>query len=404
MNYPERYILSISDLTKNIKSILEGNFPEVWVNGEVSNLRIPSSGHMYFTLKDENSQIKAVMFRNRFAFLQCKLEDGMKVIVRGSITVYEKRGEYQILVKELQSAGVGSLYVALEQLKQRLKKEGLFDILHKKPIPMIPQRVGIVTSPTGAAIRDILNIITRRFYNIEVLINPVRVQGEEAPGEIVQAIKEFNKLDKKLDVLIVTRGGGSIEDLWAFNDELVARAIFDSKIPVISAVGHETDFTIADFVADMRAPTPSAAAELVVKNKEELNETLNSFLARLKSTINAQLAQLFARLQRCQQSPVFIHPYQNIIQFQQRVDDAINTILLLSSHLMEQKNAQLHNLTDRLTTLSPLAILSRGYSITSKLHTGELIKNVAQVKIDDDLNIRVHQGHMLAKVCRVGEI
>ncbi len=393
----ERYI-SISELTKNIKSILEGNFPDVWIEGEVSNLSTPSSGHMYFTLKDENSQIRAVMFRSRCAFLQYKLEDGMKVIVRGSITVYEKRGDYQILVEELQPAGVGSLYVALEQLKQRLKKEGLFDVSHKKPIPLIPQQVGIITSPSGAAIRDILNIITRRFYNIEILINPVRVQGKEAPEEIIQAIKEFNNLAKKPDVLIVTRGGGSIEDLWAFNDEFVAKAIFDSKIPIISAIGHETDFTIADFVADLRAPTPSAAAELVVKNKEELNTTLNSLLIRLKNTINAQLAQFLARLQRCQQSPVFGHPYQNIFQFQQRVDDAVNTLLLLGSHLMEQKKAQLQNLTDRLTTLSPLAILERGYSITSKLITGELIKDVAKVKVGDDLNIKVHQGQMTAKV------
>lgn len=394
----ERYILSISELTKNIKSILEGNFPNVWVEGEVSNLKIPISGHMYFTLKDEDSQIRAVMFRSRLFFLQCKLEDGMKIIVRGSVTVYEKRGDYQILVEELQPAGIGSLYVALEQLKQRLKKEGLFDVSHKKPIPLIPQRIGIITSPTGAVIRDILNIITRRFYNIDVLINPVRVQGKEAPGEIVQAIREFNQLDKKPDVVIVARGGGSIEDLWAFNDELVAKAIFDSKIPIISAVGHETDFTIADFVADLRAPTPSAAAELVVENKEALNEALNSLLIRLKNTINAQLVQFLSRLQRCQQSPIFRHPYQNIFQLQQRVDDANNTLLLLVVHWLEQRKAQVQNFTDRLTTLSPLAILERGYSITSKLHTDELIKDVAKVKIGDDLKIKVHHGEMIAKV------
>jgi exodeoxyribonuclease VII large subunit len=399
----ERYILSISELTRNIKSILEGNFPDIWVKGEVSNISIPSSGHMYFTLKDEYSQIRAVMFRNRLAFLQCRLEDGMKVIVRGSITVYEKRGDYQILVEELQPAGIGSLYVALEQLKERLKKEGLFDAAHKKPLPMIPTKVGIITSPTGAVIRDILNIITRRFYNIELVISPVKVQGEEAPAEIIQAIKEFNIIDKKPDVIILARGGGSIEDLWAFNDEFVARAIFNSKIPIISAVGHETDFTIADFVADLRAPTPSAAAELVVRNKEELNQMLNSLVVRLKNSINALLSQLSARLERCQQSPVFLHPYQNIIQFQQRVDDAINTLSLIISHLMEQKRAQIQSLTDRLTTLSPIDILARGYSITSKLHTGELVKDVANVKIDDDLKIKVHKGEMIAKVKMVGD-
>lgn len=394
----ERYILSISQLTKNIKSILEGNFPDVWVEGEVSNVVFPSSGHLYFTLKDENAQIKAVMFRHKLAFIRCRLEDGMKVVVHGYISVYEKRGEYQILVQELQPAGIGSLYVALEQLKQRLKKEGLFDPLHKKSIPIIPQRVGIITSPTGAVIRDILNILTRRFYNIEVLINPVRVQGEEAPSEIIQAIKTFNQMAKKPDVLILARGGGSIEDLWAFNNEFVARAIFDSKIPVISAVGHETDWTIADFVADLRAPTPSAAAELVVKNKGELNEMLNSLSIRLKNTINAYLSQLDVRLQRCQQSPVFLHPYQNILQFQQRVDETINTLMLLNSHLMEQKRTILQNLTDRLTTLSPLAILSRGYSITFKLLTGELIKDSVQVELNEDLKIRVHQGGMIVTV------
>jgi len=394
----ERYVLSISELTKNIKSILEGNFPDVWVEGEVSNVTIPSSGHLYFTLKDENSQIKAMMFRNRVAFLQYRLEEGIKVVIRGYISVYEKRGEYQILVKELQPAGIGSLYVALEQLKQRLKKEGLFDPAHKKPIPIIPQRIGIITSPTGAAIRDILNIITRRFYNIEVLINPVRVQGKEAPGEIIGAIKQFNQLVKKPDVLILARGGGSIEDLWAFNNEFVARAIFASKIPIISAVGHETDFTIADFVADIRAPTPSAAAELVVKNKADLDEKLNSLSIRLKNTLSAQLAQFSIRLQRCQQSPIFLHPYQNILQFQQRVDEAINTLVLLNSHSLEQKKALTQNLTDRLTTLSPLAILSRGYSITSKLTRAELIKDVAQVELNEDLKIRVHHGKLIVKV------
>ncbi|MEW6607417.1 MAG: exodeoxyribonuclease VII large subunit [bacterium] len=396
----EKHILSISELTKNIKSILEGNFPNVWVEGEVSNLTIPTSGHMYFTLKDANSQIKAVMFRSRLAFLQHRVEDGMKVIVRGMISVYEKRGEYQILVDELQPAGIGSLYVALEELKQRLKKEGLFDPAHKKNIPLIPQQVGIVTSLTGAAIRDILNIIGRRFYNIELLIFPVRVQGKEAPEEICQAIKEFNKMAKKPDVLIIGRGGGSIEDLWAFNDENLARTIFNSQIPIISAVGHETDFTIADFVADLRAPTPSAAAELVVKNKEELIQTLNSLLIRLKNTVKSQLSQFLIRLQRCQHSPVFKHPYQTILQFQQRVDDATNTLLLLTSHLLEQKQAKLQNFTDRLTILSPFAILSLGYSITSNLLTGEVIKDVCQVNVDDDLKIRVHQGEMIAKVTK----
>ncbi len=399
----EKNILSITELTKNIKSILEGNFRNIWVKGEVSNLRIPTSGHMYFTLKDETSQIKAVMFRNRFAFGQVQLVDGMKVVVRGHITVYEPRGEYQISIEELVPAGVGSLYVALEQLKERLKKEGLFDPGHKKPIPMIPQCVGIVTSPTGAVIKDILNILTRRFYNIEVVIFPVRVQGEEAPEEIAQAIKEFNILAKKPEVLIIARGGGSIEDLWAFNTEIVARAIFHSQIPIISAVGHETDFTIADFVADLRAPTPSAAAELVVKNKQELNATLNSLTIRLKNIMKGQLSHISVRFQRCHQSPIFLYPEQNILQFQQRLDDAVNTLMLLNSHLMEQNKAKLQNWTVRLDALSPLNILSRGYSITSKLLTGEIIKDVSCVEMNDELKIRLYQGQIIARAVTVGD-
>ncbi|HUT84984.1 MAG TPA: exodeoxyribonuclease VII large subunit, partial [Thermodesulfobacteriota bacterium] len=278
------HILSISELTQLIKFQLEQSFDYLWVEGEISNFRIPSSGHFYFTLKDEKSQIRAVMFRSQNRTLEFSPEDGLSVICRGRLNVYETRGEYQLILDYLEPKGLGALQLAFEQLKQRLAQEGLFDPDHKKPLPQLPRKIGIVTSPTGAAIRDILNIIERRFANVGILIYPVKVQGEGAAQEIATALQELNQMPE-IDVVILARGGGSIEDLWPFNEEVVARAIYHSEIPVISAVGHEVDFTIADFVADLRAPTPSAAAELVVRNKDDLIYNLNTVYVRLKNSI-----------------------------------------------------------------------------------------------------------------------
>ena len=266
---PVRRIYSVAELSLEIRNLLERQFPDVWVTGEVSNLRAAGSGHLYFTLKDETAQLRAVCFRNQARYLKFKPQDGLAVIARGRLSVYEARGEYQLYVEFLEPAGLGALQLAFEQLKQKLAAEGLFDPARKKPLPMLPRVIGVVTSPTGAVIRDILRILHRRFRNINVLIYPVKVQGEGAAQEIAQGIEYFNR-QAPVDVMIVARGGGSLEDLWAFNEEVVARAIAASKIPVISAVGHETDFTIADFVADLRAPTPSAAAELVVRRKQDL--------------------------------------------------------------------------------------------------------------------------------------
>ncbi|MEE9165043.1 MAG: exodeoxyribonuclease VII large subunit, partial [Nitrospinota bacterium] len=263
---PERQVYTVTEITRAIKFSLETEFPRVWIEGEISNLRIPSSGHMYLTIKDEESQIKVVMFRSGKSQLKFGPKDGDQVIVKGKITVYEPRGEYQIVIDYMEPKGIGALQLAFQQLKEKLSKEGLFDEELKKSLPLLPQKIGIITSPTGAAVRDILNIIDRRFPNVHILIAPVKVQGEGAAQEIAAAVKDLNKI-KGVDVIIVGRGGGSIEDLWAFNEEVVARAIFESEIPVISAVGHEIDFTISDFVADLRAPTPSAAAELVVRDK-----------------------------------------------------------------------------------------------------------------------------------------
>lgn len=291
----EKKVFSVTEITRMIRYSLEADFSGIWVKGEISNLRIPSSGHIYLTLKDESSQLKGVMFKFQNRNLKFQLEDGLRVIVFGNISVYEPRGEYQLIIEHIEPKGIGALQLAYEQLKERLYKEGLFDKKHKKPLSVLPRKIGIITSPTGAAIRDILMIMERRFANIHMLIYPVRVQGEGSAQEIALAIEEMNSI-KAADVLILARGGGSIEDLWSFNEEIVARAIFRSRIPVISAVGHEIDYTISDFVADLRAPTPSAAAEMVVQSKEELLKRVKmnyDLLARsVISYINQQRSSL----------------------------------------------------------------------------------------------------------------
>ncbi|HWM78482.1 MAG TPA: exodeoxyribonuclease VII large subunit, partial [Methylomirabilota bacterium] len=288
MSGGERRVYTVSELTAGIKGTLEGTFPAVWVEGEISNLRVPSSGHAYFTLKDEGAQLSAVLFRGRGRRVRFEPEDGMHVLAFGGLDVYAARGQYQLVVELMEPQGLGALQLAFEQLKRKLEAEGLFDEARKRPLPAFPRVIGIVTSPTGAAIRDMLNIIGRRFADLHILITPVRVQGDEAPGEIVQALLHLQEI-ANLDVIIVGRGGGSIEDLWAFNDERVARALAVCRVPVISAVGHETDFTIADFVADLRAPTPSGAAELVVREKLAVMETLADLYARLKQAMTAEM-------------------------------------------------------------------------------------------------------------------
>ena len=275
MGQDGRYIYKVSELTSSIKLILEDSFPNIWVEGEISNLKSPSSGHIYFTLKDDRSELKSVFFKSDNEKIKFDIKDGMHVICSGRISLYEKQGVYQLYVTGLEPKGVGALQLAFEQLKEKLFKEGLFDESRKKPLPMLPDRIGIVTSPTGAAIGDMLKVLKRRFSNVEILINPVKVQGEGAKEEIAGAIRDFNDMNN-VDVIIVGRGGGSLEDLWAFNEEVVARAICDSKIPIISAVGHEMDWTISDLAADLRAATPSVAAELVIAKKSELIDALDN--------------------------------------------------------------------------------------------------------------------------------
>src|SRR5271169_4425635 len=285
---PERHVWKVSELTERIGDLLEGAFSDVWIEGEVSNYHAAQSGHLYFTLKDARSQIRCVCFRDQVRGLKFRPEDGLHITVRGSLGVYEPRGEYQVYVSHIEPVGLGALQLAFEQLKKKLQEEGLFDAARKKPLPILPRCIGVVTSPTGAAIRDILRVLKRRFANVHVQIYPVKVQGEGAAAEVVAALRHFNRA-KLADVVIVARGGGSLEDLWAFNEEIVARAIAASEIPIITGIGHEIDFTIADFVADLRAPTPSAAAEIVVRSRQEFERHIAEAYRNLAQQIRYRL-------------------------------------------------------------------------------------------------------------------
>jgi len=439
-------VYSISQITSRIRDSLETEFFDVWLEGEISNLKAPFSGHIYFILKDSTSQIRAVAFRYQSRSFTFRPQDGMKVLVRGRITVYDARGEYQIVVEQMEVRGTGALQAAFEQLKLKLQAEGFFAAEAKKPIPLYPQTIGIVTSPTGAAIRDILQVIRRRFANVSIIINPVRVQGEEAPREIAKAIGEFNEL-ADIDVLIVGRGGGSIEDLWAFNEEIVARAIFESRIPIISAVGHEIDFTIADFVADLRAPTPSAAAELVVKNKQDLLEKITAIQKKMLRLLRHRLDLYSGQVQRYSQNWMshrymdrFFQGHQQAIdtlelrlrqsllhklsmargQAQHAMDtfyrfnplacirDRQERVRLLREALcqreqeyLKNQRTRLFNVVGKLDSLSPLAVLKRGYSICQKLPDFSIITDSANLGPRDLINIKLFCGEIICEVCEV---
>jgi exodeoxyribonuclease VII large subunit len=352
----EKRILTVSQLTALVHGVLEDNFQQVWVEGEVSNLAQPSSGHCYFTLKDAGAQIRCVMFRGAARMLRFRPQDGMGLIARGRLTVYDQRGDYQLLVEYLEPKGVGALQLAFQQLKERLAGEGLFDERRKKPLPQLPQRIGIVTSPTGAAIHDMLHVLNRRYANLEILLFPVRVQGEGAGAEIAAAIRDFNR-HGMIDVMIVGRGGGSLEDLWAFNEEVVARAIHCSRIPVISAVGHEVDITIADLAADLRAPTPSAAAELVVGSKAQLEETVTLLSHRLHQAVQHRLTAYRGRLTasaRALRDPTVL-----LGLTAQRVDDLAERCAQAAKRALSGRREQLERHTGLLRIVSPLVRIER---------------------------------------------
>ncbi|MGE5576361.1 MAG: exodeoxyribonuclease VII large subunit [Syntrophothermus sp.] len=414
-------MLSVKELTRLVKEAVESRpaLQNVLVRGEVSNFKHHSSGHMYFTLKDEGARLRCVMFRARNIALRFQVVDGMSVIAAGSVGVYEGSGDYQLYVEELFPAGAGSLHLAFEQLKKKLEAEGLFAPEHKRPIPVCPRKVGVITSPTGAAIRDIITVTRRRFPNIHLIIAPAIVQGEAGPASVAAAIELMNRLPD-VDVLIVGRGGGSIEELWTFNDETVARAIYNSMIPVISAVGHETDFTIADFVADRRAPTPSAAAEMAVPDKVQMAGLLGSFRTRLMQALRRWVDLRRSRLAALQQSRSFTRPADPIAQWRQQLDGQVSRMAmalkqdekgrrrelahlgaqLVSLHapMTRGKRLQLAELVGRLEGLSPLGTLARGYSICRKPEDGRVIRSVGEVKPDDQVEVLVQDG---AVFCRV---
>ena len=324
----------------------------------------------------------------------------MEVVVSGSIGVYEKRGAYQIIVSKVEEKGIGALQVAFEKLKKKLFEEWLFRPEHKKPIPLLPQQIGVVTSPTGAAIRDILNVLERRFSNLHVILNPVRVQGKEAAGEIVSALADFNRLGN-VDVIILGRGGGSLEDLWAFNEEIVARAIFASRIPIISAVGHEIDWTISDFVADLRAPTPSAAAELVVGRKEEMAERIASLRDKLFDRASIILGEYRRRLELARRSYVFREPGNLIKQFQQQVDEFLGRMILLSRHRLQMSAQRVRGLSSRLASLNPQGVLGRGYSITVDVTDGSVVSRVAKARVGGQVRTIIRDGSLVSQVTEV---
>jgi len=391
----QSHILTVTQFTAQVKTLLEGAFPDVWVEGEISNLSTPQSGHSYFTLKDELSQVRAVLFRSSQRFLKFTLQHGMQVICRGRVGLYEPRGEYQIILEYVEPRGAGALQLAFEQLKARLEQEGLFDLERKKPLPLLPRRVGVITSPTGAAIHDMLRVIKRRHPRMHILIYPVPVQGPDAAPAIIEAIGYFNK-EHRVDVMIVGRGGGSLEDLWAFNEEQVARAIFSSKIPVISAVGHETDYTIADFVADLRAPTPSAAAEMVVRSEERLRELVASLDAGLTRSIRNKMERSRTALHGS--ARMLTDPRRFLERQSLRIDELTGRLVTGLRHTARRDRALLNSLTASLTHLNPLGILSRGYSITRKHPAGAVIKSAADVARGDVISTVLHRGGILSRV------
>jgi len=393
-------IYSVSEITREIRALFELNLPPLWLEGEISNFIHHSSGHRYFTLKDENAQIKCVLWRDIGDFLNFDIEDGMKVIAYGNVSVYEKQGQYQLYVEDIVPAGVGKLDLAFRQLKEKLFKEGLFDEEHKKPLPEFPQAIGIVTSPTGAAIRDMIHILHRRMPSVQIILNPVKVQGEGAAWEIAQGINEFNQFGQ-VDVIIVGRGGGSLEDLWAFNEEIVARAIYASEIPVVSAIGHEIDFTIADLVADLRAPTPSAAAELVAKDKREVLYQIKNLTQSLVEYQLAQIESAKIRVKTAVESYGMKRPWDILTQKSQRVDELLKNMGWLVNQSVKSAQQNLANLMGRLNALSPLSILERGYSVCYKLPSLKLLKDVNKLKLADVVEVRLHKGKFRGKVEKI---
>ncbi|HYL82349.1 MAG TPA: exodeoxyribonuclease VII large subunit [Candidatus Acidoferrum sp.] len=388
-----RHVYSISELTAEVKAVLEDGFSAIWVAGELSNFKHHTSGHMYFTLKDDRAQIRGVMFRGNNRLLKFQPKDGLAVLVFGTITVYERRGEYQIAAEFMEPKGIGALQLAFEQLKARLEAEGLFDPARKRPLPRLPRKIGIITSPTGAVIRDMLTIIGRRFPGLAILIHPTQVQGESAASEIAAAVRRLGARPD-LDVLIVARGGGSLEDLWAFNEEAVARAIAACPLPVISAVGHETDVTIADFVADLRAPTPSAAAELVVAQRDELRQRVDELLLRAQTAVENAVADRRAQVHMLARHLAVLSPLAQVTRQAERLRGLRQRLASWWELSRRVRQERLNVLVGKLESLSPLSILARGYSICFALPDRRVVKTTGDAAVGSEVAVRLHRGEL----------
>jgi exodeoxyribonuclease VII large subunit len=438
---PERRIWTVTELTARIRDLLARNFTDICVQGEISNCHEAQSGHIYCTLKDERSQVKCVCFKNQVRLMKFRPEDGLHVTVRGSVSVYEARGEYQIYVESIEPVGLGALQLAFEQLKKRLDAEGLFTAERKKPLPLLPSRIGLITSPTGAAVRDVVRILRRRFHNIHLTVFPVRVQGDGAATEIVRALKFFNR-QLLVDVLILARGGGSLEDLWPFNEESLARAIAASKIPVICGIGHETDFTIADFVADVRASTPSAAAELVVQTRREFDKHIADLRETLANLLRYRLLEMSRRVHELSARRGFRRPLDLLRQQRQRADEMTarlahglrarldhsrrrystahvkiasfdfrvriaafrlrlekrsDVLGVRAERLLRAKRERLERLVLQLQERSPLRVLERGYAIATDA-AGNVLHSADQVALGDSVAIQLHRGRLTTEV------
>jgi len=440
---PEKRIYTVSDLTARIRDLLVKNFTDISVQGEISNCRSATSGHYYFTLKDERAQVRCVLFKNQQRGMKFRPEDGLKMVVRGTLSVYEQRGEYQIYVETLEPLGRGALQLAFEQLKRQLEADGLFDGARKKALPLLPNRIGLITSRSGAAVRDVVRILTRRFPNVHLTLYPVRVQGEGAAAEIVEALRYFQK-KLTADVILLVRGGGSIEDLWTFNEESVARAIAASAIPVISGIGHETDFTIADFVADMRASTPSAAAEIVVQTRREFDKHVNDLRTSLEGCMRYRLLELSRRVHELAGRRGFRRPLDLLRQQRQRADELTSRVAqglrarlehsrrrFTAAHLgvrsfdfrakisafelrlqkgtldlgvraeraVRHKRERWERLSLQLLERGPLKALERGYAIATD-SAGNVLMDAVQVSVGDTVNLRLHRGKLITEVRR----
>ncbi len=396
MKYAELAV-SVTDLNKYIKNKIaeDENLSNIIVKGEISNFKHHYTGHLYFTLKDENSLIKCIMFKSYAQKLNFEPKDGMKVYIFGAVSVFERDGVYQIYAKAMEQDGLGDLYTKYQKLKEELEKKGLFDESHKQKIPMFPKVVGVLTSQTGSVIRDIINVSTRRNPNVYIRLLPVPVQGEGAAEKIAKGIEYMNK-NQLADVLILARGGGSLEDLWPFNEEVVANSIYNSKIPIISAVGHETDFSISDFVADLRAPTPSAAAELAVPDIYEVKQKINTYQNRLKMSLTKKLEIMKLRYEKCMSSSVFKEPTRRINENYIKIDTYVKQLENLINKVKEKNKNKYIELVSKLDTLSPLKTLTRGYSIVEK--EGKIIKSVADLNTEDEISIRLKDGNKQAKI------